>query len=229
MSMLAIAGCGGEPAETDARMDAATAQTPVPSPVFGAAHLSPESRRLAEWIVASGDQGGRPFAIVDKRDAHVHVFSSDGAWLDSSWVLLGAAQGDTSVPGIGDKPIAAIRPEEKTTPAGRFITMPGHNADGAPVVWIDYAAAVSMHAVIPGTRAEQRLERLASSDPARHRISYGCINVPPAFFSRVALPAFASRGGVVYILPDTVPAETVFRGLSSTAARSASAPSGRTG
>ena len=55
-----------------------------------------------------------------------------------------------------------------------------------------------MH-VITGTPDEHRLERLRSPDPVRHRISWGCINLPPVFFSDVVQPAFADKGGIVYI------------------------------
>ena len=82
------------------------------------------------------------------------------------------------------------------------------------MVWIDYDAAVSMHVVITGTPGEQRLERLASPDPARHRISWGCVNLPAAFFHEVVQPSFAGRGGIVYILPDTRPLAEVFPALA---------------
>ena len=39
-------------------------------------------------------------------------------------------------------------PEERTTPAGRFVAERGQNLRGEDVVWIDYDAAVLMHRVI---------------------------------------------------------------------------------
>ena len=165
---------------------------------------------LVDWVVESGDHGGRPFAAIDKLTAQVYVFSAAGRLLGASPVLVGFAPGDETVPGIGSKAIADIRPEERTTPAGRFVTVPGRNAEGKPVVWIDYDAAVSMHAVINDTPSERRLERLASPDPAEHRISWGCVNVPTVFFTDVVLPALKERGGIVYVLPDTKPLERFF-------------------
>ena len=79
---------------------------------------------------------------------------------------------------------------------------PGRNASGEDVVWVDYADAVSMHRVRPVDPKERRLERLASPDPAQRRISYGCINVPVAFFDAVVHPTLAAGRGVVYVLPE---------------------------
>jgi hypothetical protein len=67
-----------------------------------------------------------------------------------------------------------------------------------------------MHVVINDTPSERRLERLASDDPAERRISWGCVNLPPAFFAEVVRPAFATRGGIVYVLPETRPLESTF-------------------
>ena len=155
-------------------------------------------------------------AFNNEIDARIHVFDGSGRLIESAWILLGQAIGDDSVPGIGSKAIADIPPEERTTPAGRFVTMPGRNANDRPVVWVDYDGGVSMHVVITGTPGEHRLERLASPDPARHRISWGCINLPADFFKRVVQPAFAEPGGIVYVLPETRPLGDVFALASST-------------
>ena len=148
--------------------------------------------------------------ILDKRDARVFVFDAGGRLIDSSPVLLGAAAGDESVVGIGQRPIAEVRPEERTTPAGRFISRPGRNASGEDVVWVDYDAAVSMHRVRPVDPKERRLERLASHDPAQRRISYGCINVPVEFFDDVIKPALGAQRAVVYVLPEAKNLRQVF-------------------
>ena len=62
--------------------------------------------------------------------------------------------------------------------------------------------------------AQRRAERMASANPADHRITYGCINVPAAFYDAVIYPAFKPNGGVVYVLPDKLPLETVFKALN---------------
>jgi hypothetical protein len=198
--------------------DEAVAQRIAPAPArprqadFGAASARDDVRRVADWAVASGDHGKHPFAVVDKTQATLYVFASSGRLIGASPVLLGLARGDESAPGIGDKPIAAVRPEERTTPAGRFVSEPGENLSGENVIWVDYDAAVSMHSVRANNKAERRLERLESPDPAEHRISYGCINVPAAFFASVAWPSFA-EGGVIYVLPETRALADVFPAL----------------
>jgi hypothetical protein len=148
---------------------------------------------VADWVADSGDSRGLPYLILDKRDARC-TSSTPRPLIDSSPVLLGAAPGDDSVEGIGSRPMSKVRPEEKTTPAGRFVAAAGHNASGEEVVWVDYGAAVSMHRVRLVDPKERRLERLASPDPAERRISYGCINVPVAFFESVVWPCSQRRG-----------------------------------
>jgi hypothetical protein len=177
------------------------------------ATASPDAQRLLQWVLASGDAGRRSFAVIDKKAAQVLVFDADGHLLGATPVLLGYAAGDDSVPGIGQRPIEQVRPEERTTPAGRFVAQAGRNALGEEVVWVDYAAAVSMHRVRLTQASERRLERLASPTPDDNRISYGCINMPPAFFEQVLWPALGRRQGVVYVLPEHKTLEAVFPGV----------------
>ena len=179
-----------------------------------AAHIaSADARLVADWVAQARDNRGLPFVILDKRDARVFVFDAGARLIDSSPVLLGAAAGDDSVVGIGKRPIAEIRPEERTTPAGRFVSQPGRNASGEDVVWVDYDAAVSMHRVRPVDPKERRLERLASNDPAQRRISNGCINVPVAFFDGVVKPVLGAQSAVIYVLPETKDVHAVFSAL----------------
>ena len=179
------------------------AATPSPQP-------SADAQTVAAWAVAERDTHGLPFLIVDKRRATVSAFDASGRLLGSAPALLGLARGDDSVPGIGERKIADIRPHERTTPAGRFAAELGSNAGGEDILWVDYDAAVSMHRVRPVKAAERRLERLASATPADNRISYGCINIPAAFYDDVVKPLFVPRNGIVYVLPDTKPLAAVF-------------------
>jgi hypothetical protein len=66
---------------------------------------------------------------------------------------------------------------------------------------------------VTGSRKEQRLKRLKSPTAADNRITYGCINVPAAFYAQAVRPLFKETGGVVYILPDTKPLKEVFNSL----------------
>ena len=205
-------GVAATPTDVAAPTRTEAARAPM-RPDYRGETIGRDARRLVDWVVARGDHGGRAFAVVDKTATRVHVFDAAGRLVGSASVLLGEAIGDDTVPGIGTKTIAEIRPEERTTPAGRFVTRPGTNADGKPVVWVDYDAAVSMHVVINETPSERRLERIVSPLPARHRISWGCINLPAAFFADVLQPAFAAPGGVVYILPEVRALDATFPGL----------------
>lgn len=177
---------------------------------FGKVKASKQAHLLAQWVMAGWDHNGRPFAILDKRQAQVLVFRPDGKLIASTPVLLGFAAGDDSVAGIGLRPIAEVRPSERTTPAGRFVAQPGRNALHEDVLWVDYDAAVSMHRVRPTNPAERRLERLATPTPKDNRISYGCINMPVKFFEQTLWPTFGKQGGIVYVLPEKKSLEQVF-------------------
>lgn len=188
----------------------AGAAGPGADPALAAA--SPEVRRTVTWIIASRDNGGAPFHVIDKRQARLFAFDAGGRLLGASTVLLGAAIGDHSVPGIGERPMDQIRPEERTTPAGRFVSEQGTNLKGEDVTWVDYDNAVSLHRVRIGKPSDRRLERLATPTPADNRISFGCINVPVAFYDRHIRPVPPSqRPAVIYVLPET---GTVTNGLA---------------
>ena len=180
---------------------------------FGAEQASEDARRLAHWVVGSGDNQQQFFVVVDKRNTRVFLFNADGTLRGATPVLIGAAIGDDSIAGIGSRPIALVEPYERTTPAGRFQGERGRNASGEDVVWVDYDAAVSMHRVRANEPKERRLERLASPETDDNRISYGCINVPVDFYEAMLKPAFAASRGVVYVLPEIKALDEVFTSL----------------
>lgn len=161
------------------------------------------AQQFAAAAVLAGDNQRLPFAVVDKVNARVWVFGSEGELRGTAPVLLGLAVGDDSVPGIGERKMSQIKPGERTTPAGRFVSEPGRNLQGEDIVWIDYDAAISMHRVRATNAAERRLERLASPSVHDNRISFGCINVPAAFYDSHIQPALGQARGVVYVLPET--------------------------
>ena len=196
----------------------ARAQVPASKPAphqpkfasYGAEHPSDDVRHVADWSIDSGDAEGRSIVIVDKHEARVWLFDPQGALVAQTPALLGAAHGDDPVPGIGEKPLSEILPEEKTTPAGRFVAEHGVNTHGEDIVWVSYDLAVSMHRVRPTVKAERRLERLASETADDNRISFGCINLPVAFYEQTLLPAVRSTGATIYVLPETRPAQQQF-------------------
>lgn len=172
---------------------------------------SPDAKRVADWVVATADNRQMPFMVVDKTNAVVFVFHANGQLRGATPALLGSALGDDSTPGIGERKLSDIRPEERTTPAGRFVASLDINLHGAPMLWVDYATAISMHPVITSNALERRAERLATPTPLDNRISYGCINVSALFFKNVVIPAFKGTNGVVYVLPEVHHLENVFR------------------
>jgi hypothetical protein len=171
---------------------------------------SEHAHRAAAWVVASADNHGMPFVIVDKAAAKVFVLDARGRLQGASPALLGLARGDGSVPGIGDRKLSTIRPEERTTPAGRFEAALGNDLGEKDILWVDYETAISMHRVITGNPHDQRLKRLASPSIADNRITYGCINIPVKFYEGVVRPAFTGTSGVVYILPEVEALQAVF-------------------
>ena len=177
---------------------------------FGNEDSTVESRKLADWVIDSSDNGKLPFIIIDKVHARVFVFDAQGQLRGAASALLGLAVGDDSVPGIGQRKLSSIRPEERTTPAGRFVASLARDIHRQEVLWVDYDTAVSLHPVVKGTPKERRAERLASTSPQDKRISYGCINVPVKFYEKVVSPTFTGTNGVVYVLPETRSAREVF-------------------
>lgn len=169
---------------------------------------SVDVRRMAHWVADSRDNGARAFVIIDKRDARVYLFDPDAKLQTAVPALLGSARGDHTVPGVGDKPIAEVLDEEKTTPAGRFVAEVGESSSrGEDVVWVDYDAAVSMHRII---QKPERLQAMATPTPEDNRMSFGCINLPVDFYEKSLRPAVDRTGVVVYVLPETRPLQETF-------------------
>lgn len=183
-------------------------------PDFGTHRASADAQHVARWVMGSVDHAGRPFAIVDKKDARIYVFEAGGRLAGASAALLGQARGDQSVPGVGERTQAGEVPlNERTTPSGRFVSEPGRNLDGDHVVWVDYATAFAIHRVRPGASRRAREARLASDTPRDNRVSLGCVVVPEAFYSDVVQPLLGIRRAVVYVLPEDRPVREMFDAL----------------
>jgi hypothetical protein len=166
--------------------------------------------RLAGWVAATDDNGQLPFLIVDKLGARISAFDAAGGFLGSAPVLVGLARGDDSAPGIGELKLSQISADERTTPAGRFVAGFGASNGHGTMLWVDLRDAISLHPVMSVSPGEHRFQRIKSSDPSQHRISYGCINVPKTFYDDVVLTALAGGDAVVYVLPDTKPVKDFF-------------------
>ena len=179
----------------------AVVAAPAAMPADQLATASDEVKRVARWVVDSDDNRGLPFLLIDKVNAQVFAFNAIGQLKASAPALLGMARGDQLL-ASNETTVNAIRPEERVTPAGRYISRLALDSDGKELLVIDYAAAISLHPVIPGTPAERRAERLGSATAEDNRISKGCINVPADFYATYVSPTFSKTKGIVYILPE---------------------------
>jgi hypothetical protein len=217
----------GKPVPPAQQATAAATVKPKPAVAKAAAPavepmMSSDANSALARVLLTRDNDAAPFLIIDKRNARMWLFDAQGQARGNTAVLLGLARGDDTVPGIGEKPLAKIRVGERTTPAGRFVAEPGRNARGDDIFWVDYEAAVSIHRVHDVDRGDHRIQRLSTPSVADNRISYGCINVPIAFFDQTLLPLIAGQRPVVYVLPETRPLSTIFESSADAlAARSA--------
>jgi len=159
--------------------------------------------QMAQQVVARGDHGQRPFAVVDKHAALMLVFQADGALVGSSSVLLGRALGDQTAPGVGQRTQSgALRDSDRTTPAGRFRSEPGRNLTGEAIIWLDYDSALAIHRLRNGPDRDSRVLKLASADSRDRRVSAGCVVVPEAFYDGVVQRLLGQSRGMVYVMPE---------------------------
>ena len=172
---------------------------------------------LARRVLQSADHGGSPFAIVDKQTAVILVYRADGTLAGASPVLLGQTPGDQSVAGVGERTQQGrLLVGDRTTPAGRFVSEPGHNLAGEPIVWIDYDAALAIHRLRPGPAMAPREQRLASGSARDKRVSAGCVVVPEWFYDAVVQPVLGRSRAVVYVMPEQSAWTDMFRLSSAT-------------
>ncbi len=180
-------------------------------PDFVGESASADARYAAGWVMANRDNEQLPFAIVDKKAAKLFVFAPSGRMVGATSALLGLTPGDETVPGVGRRVQSGrLTRAERTTPAGRFISEPGHNLGGEDIVWVDYEAAFAIHRLRKANPAERRGERLASKNIDDKRISLGCVVVPVAFYEGVVSPVLGRSRAVVYVLPETRPVQSMF-------------------
>ncbi len=177
---------------------------PRPAVVAGEAAALQDAAQLARWVIRSGDHEGLPFAVVDKRSATILIYTANGRLAGTSAALLGQTLGDASVVGVGERTQRqSLRPEDLTTPAGRFVSEPGRNSGGEQIVWIDYDSALAIHRLRPGASRQHRALRLSSNDARARRVSAGCVVVPEAFYDTVVAPLLGRSRGLVYIMPES--------------------------
>ncbi|MDR3555727.1 MAG: hypothetical protein P4L55_13295, partial [Syntrophobacteraceae bacterium] len=181
--MLLVAGCATtatKPAVLSGPVSPVSPAPPPPPPPkradFENQPSSGDTQHVADWVVDSGDNHGMPFMIIDKTYATVFMFEPKGHLLAEAPCLVGLAKGDVCDPGIGREKLSQMVPSQRITPAGRFVASLGPDLKGNTVLWVDYNGGLGLHWVVTNNPKEHRLERIASPNPADHRISYGCIN-----------------------------------------------------
>lgn len=174
-------------------------------------------RVVVHWVAANADNQRLPFVIIDKKNAKAFVFDADQQLQGVTPVLLGLAIGDDGLVDLSGREVSSLRPEERTTPAGRFVSEPGHNLLGEDVIWFDYAAKLAIHRLRPDHQRERRAQRLASASALDNRISLGCIVVPSAFYDHVIRPVLGQSRSVIYVLPETRPLQGMLGTLQSSA------------
>jgi hypothetical protein len=180
---------------------------PVEAPLDRLLSASADVLDTVQWVAASKDNAGLPFVVVDKVNARVYAFTPAAQLKATAPVLLGGGVGDAVLVGP-DVPMSAIPVHKRITPAGRYPSRLVIDNHGKTVLLVDGPNLITMHIVAKGTPAQRRAERLASATADDNRVSFGCINVPPAFFTSVLDPDFRPGQGIVYVLPEkTTPAQ----------------------
>ncbi len=167
---------------------------------------SEEVRKTVKWIKKRKDNMKLPYAIIDKKNAHIYIFDPKSKILDSGPVLLGIAKADKIDPKTLNAPLSAIGKNDRVTPSGRYRSIIGKDHKGKEVLWVDTKYAIALHKVanVPG---QKRIVRLNSATSEDNRITWGCINVSVPLFKKVISPLFKPKTGMVYILPEAAPVE----------------------
>ena len=190
------------------------APTPPATPTgrradFRRLRLSKDAREIAEWVVGSGDNRDLPFIIVDKANARVIAFDAAGR--------LHGARRRCSVWRAATTRCRASASADCRHPAGgaHHPGRPLRSGDGSERQRRGHPLGRLRRRHLDAPRAhlnpaERRLQRLATPSIADNRISYGCINLPAAFYDEVVKPLFSAHNGIVYVLPETRPAREVF-------------------
>ncbi|MBW8723513.1 MAG: hypothetical protein JF626_17290 [Polaromonas sp.] len=170
---------------TEATPSNATAAPASVNPATSMALVSasPDARQALRWVVEFHDNQDLPFVIVDKKGGRIFVFEANGQLRGASPALTGLAPGDHAIAGMDQRSVASLRDYERTTPAGRFVSEPGHNLQGEAIVWIDYTAKLAIH------------------------------RLPVSFYETVVGPVLGKSRGIVYVLPETQPLQRMLGAL----------------
>ena len=197
---------------------------PIKKANLKGATLSSHAQRMANWVVANGDNAGKIFVIADKQAGTASFFDKNGVLIRHVPALYGKTIGDF----IADKTLAkstfTVTDKEKITPAGRFETWNKQSISGNGLVAVYKEGDVSnlaFHKVYLKKPSERRDYLLATPTGKDNRISHGCINLPTK--DAQELIPLMDGGSVTYILPETEEGVKSFKGFEEIIANEAGA------
>jgi len=161
-----------------------------------------DAQIVDEFVRETGDNGGKPYIIVSKREGLIRLYDASGNLLHKSTVLLGKSYGDVVT--NRNRTMAQTRANDslKITPSGRYETKTSKSRNYGEVVGLesyDRGTRNAIHRVCTKFVTQKRLERLGGK--LSNRISLGCVNVYSATSKKVN--DLMRDGGVVYVTPDS--------------------------
>ena len=199
--------------------DTSTGATPnFVFPDFGGAEHGTNVRLVAQWVLNTGNNGGKPFTIADKNQGQIYFFDASGKLGIKSPALFGSDYGDIFTKEQFNRSLSENRRADdgRITPSGRFETATDSSKSYGkviPVMSKGGGSRIAIHKTFLGReKTENRAKRLGTETGEDNRVSLGCINIPEATMKEAA--DLFKQGGVVYILPETPQGKAVFDGFS---------------
>lgn len=169
---------------------------------FKDATFSADVRIVADWMLRNNKHESGPFIVADKAGGVMYAFDSAGVLIAKSSALYGKTRGDSLTEKQAALSIDQVTNADKVTPAGLFRAKGADTVYGKGVVFAEYARTrLTIHQVFLGNKAEGRQGRMQSASLADHRVTFGCINAPAEFISRVVVPFFGGES-VIVVLPE---------------------------
>ena len=171
-----------------------------------------DAQIVDEFVRQTGDNEGKPYIIVSKREGIIRLYDASGNLVHKSTVLLGKSYGDVVT--NRNRTMAQTRANDslKITPSGRYETKTSKSRNYGEVVGLEsYNTGTrnAIHRVCTKFVNQKRLERLAGD--LSNRISLGCINVYNSTSTKVN--ELMRDGGVVYVTPDSQLTEEFVEGM----------------
>ncbi len=177
---------------------------------FKDATFTADVRIVADWMLRNNKHESGPFIIADKAGGVMYAFDRAGVLIAKSPALYGKTRSDSLTEKQAAMSISEVTNADKVTPAGLFRAKGADTVYGKGVVFAEYARTrLTIHQVFLGNKAEGRQGRMQSESLADHRVTFGCINAPAEFISRVVVPYFGGES-VIAVLPETQSAVSFF-------------------